>query len=126
VLSSPALRTLLSPEGGELLQRVKERGAAVDEPVTTDIKRLIRMPTSLHGGSGLRVVEVPLRDFAAFDPLEDAVVFGDREVKVDAAFDLSVPMLGNVHVIQKGQNLVPEALAVYLCCRGIAEYRGSA
>ena len=94
--------------------------------MTTDIKRLIRMPTSLHGGSGLRVVEVPLRDLPSFDPLEDAVVFGDREVKIDAAFDLSVPMLGNMYPIRKGQNLIPEAVAVYLCCRGIAEYGGSA
>ncbi|MDK2974944.1 MAG: primase small subunit [Methanofollis sp.] len=125
VLSSPALRALMSPEGGELVPLIRGRGAAVDEPVTTDIKRLIRMPTSLHGGSGLRVVEVPIRELSSFDPLVDAVVFGEREVKVDAAFGLSVPMLGNVHTIRKGQNLVPEALAVYLCCRGIAEIGGA-
>lgn len=124
VLSSPVLRSLLSPEGGELVPLIKKRGAAIDEPVTTDIKRLIRMPTSLHGGSGLRVVEVPPGELPAFDPLIDAVVFGEREMKVDAAFRLSMPILGNVYTIEKGQNLVPEALAVYLCCRGIAEIGG--
>jgi len=126
VLSSPALRTLLSPEGGELVPLIKGRGAAVDEPVTTDIKRLIRMPTSLHGGSGLRVVEVPVSELSSFDPLVDAVVFGEREIKVDAAFGLTVPMLGNMYTVRKGQNTVPEALAVYLCCRGIAEIGGAA
>ncbi|HID28012.1 MAG TPA: DNA primase catalytic subunit PriS, partial [Methanosarcinales archaeon] len=31
-----------------------------DEPVTTDIKRLIRMPTSLHGGSSMRVTPLSM------------------------------------------------------------------
>jgi len=30
-----------------------------DEPVTCDIKRLIRLPGSLHGKTGLKVVEIP-------------------------------------------------------------------
>jgi DNA primase small subunit len=126
LLSSPVLHTLLSEDGGELVPLIKARAALVDEPVTTDIKRLIRMPTSLHGGSGLRVVEVPLKEFPDFDPLVDAVVFSDREVKVDAAFNLSMPILGNTYAVKKGANLVPEALAVFLCCRGIAEIGGEA
>ncbi|MCA1813180.1 MAG: hypothetical protein LC624_04420 [Halobacteriales archaeon] len=32
-----------------------------DEPVTSDVKRLIRLPGSVHGKTGLRVVPVPLR-----------------------------------------------------------------
>ncbi|QYZ78792.1 DNA primase catalytic subunit PriS [Methanofollis formosanus] len=124
LLSSPVLRTLLSEDGGELLPLVKDRAALVDEPVTTDIKRLIRMPTSLHGGSGLRVVEVPIKELPDFDPLVDAVVFSEREVKVNAAFGLSMPVLGNTYTLKKGTNLVPEALAVFLCCRGIAEIGG--
>ncbi|MCA1812647.1 MAG: DNA primase catalytic subunit PriS [Halobacteriales archaeon] len=31
-----------------------------DEPVTSDVKRLIRLPGSVHGKTGLRVVPVPL------------------------------------------------------------------
>ncbi|TAJ44885.1 DNA primase small subunit domain-containing protein [Methanofollis fontis] len=126
VLASPAMRALLSHDGGEVFTLLKAKGAAVDEPVSTDIKRLIRMPTSLHGGSGLRVVEIPLKEFSAFDPLIDAVVFGDRTIKVDAAFNLTVPMLGNTYDLKKGANTVPEALAVYLCCRGIGEIGGGA
>ncbi|QSZ66819.1 DNA primase catalytic subunit PriS [Methanofollis aquaemaris] len=124
LLSSSVLQTLLSGEGGELIPLIKDRAALVDEPVTTDIKRLIRMPTSLHGGSGLRVVEVPLKELPDFDPLVDAVVFSEREVKVDAAFGLSMPILGKTYTVKKGTNLVPEALAVFLCCRGIAEIGG--
>jgi DNA primase small subunit len=124
ILTSPVMQTLLAVEGGELLPLLREQAALVDEPVTTDIKRLIRMPTSLHGGSGLRVVEMPPGDLADFDPLLDAVVFGEREVKIDLAFPLAMPILGNTWKLRKGTNVVPEALAVFLCCRGIAEIGG--
>jgi len=33
-------------------QAVSEMSVSVDEPVTADVKRLICLPGSLHGGSG--------------------------------------------------------------------------
>ena len=45
-----------------------------DAPVTTDIHRLIRLPGSLHGGTGFRVVPIPLDGLASFDPWHEAVV----------------------------------------------------
>ena len=106
---------------GEFKKRLNARAALADEPVTTDIKRLIRMPTSLHGGSGMRVQPIELRDLHDFDPLVDAVVFSSRDVKVDARFPLTMPMLGSTYQVQKGISTVPEAVAVFLCCRGISE-----
>ena len=79
------------------------------------------MPTSLHGGSGMRVQSLEMRDLPGFDPLVDAVVFSSRDVRVDARFPLAMPMLGSTYQIQKGISTVPEAVAVFLCCRGIAE-----
>jgi DNA primase small subunit len=32
-----------------------------------------------------------------------------------------MPMLGSTYELQKGINTVPEAVAVFLCCRGMAE-----
>ncbi|MFA5254895.1 MAG: DNA primase catalytic subunit PriS, partial [Methanoregula sp.] len=115
------IRAVLQEQEGEFKKRLNDTAALADEPVTTDIKRLIRMPTSLHGGSGMQVQQLELRDLAAFDPLTDAVVFSEREVKVDARFPLAMPMLGSTYQIQKGITTVPEAVAVFLCCRGIAE-----
>ncbi|MFA5314029.1 MAG: DNA primase small subunit PriS, partial [Methanomassiliicoccales archaeon] len=63
---------------------VKPRAAAeVDEPVTRDIKRLIRMPASLHGKTGMRVIEMRRDDLTDFDPLRDALpeAFPDDPVK---------------------------------------------
>ena len=62
-----------------------------DEVVTIDLKRVIRWPTSLHGKSGMKVVEFPLErlnpdDANAFDPLTEAVPWkmGVNDVKVRA------------------------------------------
>jgi len=115
------LSSLLLAEEGEFRQRLRERAALADEPVTTDTKRLIRVPTSLHGGSGMRVQQVELRNLAAFDPLTDAVVFGTRDVRVDVTVPRPTPLLGSTYQLAKGITTVPEAVAVFLCCRGMAE-----
>ena len=69
-------------------------GASVDEPVTADIKRLIRVPGSLHGGSGMLVKKLTLSELEKFDPLNDAVIFGERPVKVTVSKPLSVQLKG--------------------------------
>jgi DNA primase small subunit len=121
ILKNRVIGALLSQQEGEFKRRLLERAALADEPVTTDTKRLIRMPTSLHGGSGMRVQPLELRDLHDFDPLTDAVVFTMRDVKVDLRFPLKMPMLGSTYELQKGIITVPEAVAVFLCCRGMAE-----
>lgn len=115
------LTMIVSAEEGEFHRRLLEQAALADEPVTTDTKRLIRMPTSLHGGSGMRVQQVEVRNLAAFDPLVDAVVFGTRDVRVDVTVPRPTPMLGSTYQLPKGITTVPEAVAVFLCCRGMAE-----
>ena len=54
------------------------KAGETDEVVTIDLKRVIRWPTSLHGKSGMKVVEFPLARLDpdgnnAFDPLMEAV-----------------------------------------------------
>ena len=126
LVTSQAFAAVSEKEDGKFRELLRMKAALADEPVTTDTRRLIRMPTSLHGGSGFRVTPVPLADFGSFDPLRDAVVFSDRKVKVDAAMNLSMEIQGNTYQVTKGTNSVPEALAVFLCARGIAEVTGEA
>jgi DNA primase small subunit len=118
------LPLLLSPENGEWRARLKEAGIQADEPVTTDIKRLIRAPGSLHGGSGLRVTTLGAGELEAFDPLVDAVVFGEREVSVEVPRACTVSLLGTDLPLAAGTARIPEAAAVYLCGRGMAEIGG--
>lgn len=98
-----------------------------DEPVTADIKRLIRMPMSLHGGSGMQVVPLSLSEFEKFAPLDDAVVFSKKEIDVEVIPPLKpqnsiVEMKGKRFTVTEGINTLPEYAAIYLMCRGAAEY----
>ena len=124
LLTNQVFSAISRKEDGKFRELLRGKAALADEPVTTDTRRLIRMPTTLHGGTGLRVTPVELGDFASFDPLQEAVVFSDRKVKVDAAMKLSMEIQGNTYQIEKGVNVVPEALGVFLCARGVAEVAG--
>jgi DNA primase small subunit len=97
-------------------------GASVDEPVTADIKRLIRTPGSLHGGSGMLVKRLALSELEKFDPLNDAVIFGERPVKLTVSKPFSVQLKGKDLRVEEGIQELPEYAAVYLICRGVAEY----
>ena len=93
-----------------------------DEPVTADVKRLIRLPTSLHGGYGFRVTPLTFEELETFNPLKDAIVFGDDTIRVNVTKKIDVDMKDNVYVLKRGKKNLPEHLAVFLICRGAAEY----
>jgi DNA primase small subunit len=94
----------------------------VDEPVTADIKRLIRLPTSLHGKSSLEVKPVRIETFNEFDPVVDAVVFGDLPVAIRVVRDSSITLKGERYKVEEGEiTSVPEHAALYFLCRGVAE-----
>lgn len=75
--------------------KINVRGAA-DEPVTSDIKRLIRMNTSLHGKTGLKVMQIKIDELKKFNPLNDAVVFSDEPVNIKLI--KPVEKIGRAHV----------------------------
>jgi DNA primase small subunit len=101
--------------------------AHTDEPVTADIKRLIRMPNSLHGGSGMRVVPLSMPEFKDFEPLNDAVVFSEKMIEIEVISPLKpqfskIEMKGKSFTVSEDKNTLPEYAAIYLMCRGAAEY----
>ncbi len=92
-----------------------------DEPVTTDVKRLIRFPLSLHGGTGLRVTPLSVGALESFEPLRDAVVFGDRPVEVCLRGPFSIEMRDESFDLDEGPAEVPLHLAIFLLARKVAE-----
>lgn len=85
-----------------------------DEPVTGDIKRLIRLPGSLHGKTGLRVTEVKIDEIDDFDPLDDAIVFGDEMTKIRMLKECKIKMKSEFFSLKEGETEVPEYLAIFL------------
>ncbi|MGB2728126.1 MAG: DNA primase catalytic subunit PriS [Halobacteriota archaeon] len=121
-------RGILSPDI-PVLEKIRDHLKAKikdtpDEPVTSDIKRLIRLPTSLHGKSSLEAKPLRMETFKDFDPLKDAVVFGDSPVEISVARSSSITMKGERYNVEEGEIAsVPEHVALYFMCRGAAEIK---
>lgn len=94
-----------------------------DEPVTSDIRRLIRLPSSLHGKTGLRVTCISREELNDFDPLRDAVpaMLTDRAVKMKLKEKIDIELRGERIALSDGENEVPEFFALFLACRKTAE-----
>ncbi|MEM4575816.1 MAG: DNA primase catalytic subunit PriS [Archaeoglobaceae archaeon] len=91
----------------------------IDAPVTSDVKRLIRMPESLHGKTGLKVVRVENLD--TFDPLKDAIAFEEEKVRIRMLKKVKMRIGGYEINLSPGESAeVPEFAAIYLLCRGFA------
>ncbi len=95
----------------------------IDEPVTTDIHRLIRMPHSLHGKTGLAVVPITLDRFESFDPLKDAVAdaFREKEIRINLLKDYSIDFDGESCSLKAGEQSIPGPLAVFLAAGRFAK-----
>jgi DNA primase small subunit len=91
-----------------------------DEPVTCDVKRLIRLPGSLHGKTGFMVKRIYLDKLNEFDPLADTIVLPDDPVKVELNQSLNIEMNGEEFNLEPKENEVPSYLAVFLIGRKIA------
>jgi DNA primase small subunit len=90
-----------------------------DEPVTSDVKRLIRLPTSLHGKTGFMVVPLSRDGLDDFEPLRDAVpqIFSDDTVNIEVKTPVNLKLRGEAFNLKKGTVEVPEFAAIFLLCR---------
>jgi DNA primase small subunit len=100
---------------------VEVQSAKIDTVVTTDIHRLIRLPSSLHGKTGWLKVSFPMSEMASFDPLKTAVAFkkGEASIHVEEApkFRLGDEWFGPF----KDERVeLPMAAAMFLLCKGAA------
>lgn len=91
-----------------------------DEPVTCDVKRLIRLPGSLHGKTGFKVAKISLDKLKEFDPLEDVVVLPDDPVKVELKEPINIKMRGEEFNLKPEEQEFPTYLAIFLIGRKMA------
>ncbi len=100
---------------------VKDQASAIDTVVTTDLRRLIRLPDTLHGKTGWLSQRVPIDDLADHDPLSEAIAFteGTERVLVRRAPSIRVgeetygPFEDEVAEL-------PLAVAIFLLCKRAA------
>ncbi|TQQ81442.1 DNA primase small subunit PriS [Halonotius roseus] len=101
---------------------VEEHAAPIDEPVTTDTHRLIRLPGSLHGGSGLVVTPLDREGLDDFEPLVDAVPerFTSQQISIEVETAQEIDLGGDTIKLDAGVHSVPEHVGVFLMTRGDA------
>ena len=97
------------------------QASLIDTVVTTDIHRLIRLPLTLHGKTGLKAMEVPPQKLEKFDPLKEAVAFNGGTLRL---------FVNDAHAFRIGDHIygpyyreeveLPTAAAIYLICKRAA------
>jgi len=103
----------------------KLQSARIDTVVTTDIHRLIRLTSTLHGKTGLKKVEFSVSVIDDFDPFKSAIAFKSGAITVfvtDAPeFRLRDEIFGPY---RKKSIELPTAAAMLLICKGRAKEIG--
>lgn len=95
------------------VRAVNDSKGEADEPVTADVKRLIRLPGTLHGKTGLRVTVIETDQLAGFDPLRDAVGFGEEPVEVVVSKPERLEAWPETHDLAAGPQTLPLRAAMF-------------
>ncbi len=106
----------------KVLDFLSERIALpVDRSTSMDQYKIIRVPSTLHGSTGLLAKKIPFNSFSSFNALGESVVFSDAPVKVHVnrtpRFELKDESFGP---FENETVELPEYAAVFLLCRKAA------
>ncbi len=119
----PKPADVVGRKGGEVLRRL---GVTIDEVVTIDVNRLMRMPNTLHGKTGLKVAELGLGGEVERGGVEAVLGKAIAFSKGSIAVKLNEPVgevLGGESVKGRAGSVVvlPQGAAVYLLLSGSAD-----
>ena len=62
---------------------VIKQSDSIDRNVTNDPNHLIRLQNSIHGSTGLVSKRFALSELSKFDPMNDAIAFGNEPMRVN-------------------------------------------
>jgi len=103
------------------LKAVNRKSAKVDTVVTTDVHRLIRLPGTLNGHTGLLAMMIPEKTLDEYDPFTESLAFNGRmriRVKDSPEFKLGDQRFGPY---QNEDVELPSSAAMLLLCKRRAE-----
>ncbi|MDP6671241.1 MAG: DNA primase small subunit domain-containing protein [archaeon] len=104
---------------------VNESALDVDRQTSADINKIIRVPETLHGGTGLLAKNVSIDALKEFKPLRDSVVFSDSRVKVFINKSPKFYLKGNEFGPFENEEVeLPLYAAIYLVARRSADLAG--
>lgn len=99
----------------------KEQASFIDTVVTTDLRRLIRLPGTLHGKTGWLSQKIPIDDLSDYNPLDSAIAFNEGTKKVYIKRAPKIVIKGETYgpFVEESQEL-PLAVAMLLLCKRAA------
>lgn len=103
------------------LKAVGRRSSQIDSVVTTDVHRLIRLPGTLNGHTGLLAMKIEKEQLDEYDPFRDSVAFqGKMKIRVRDSPEFE---LGGQHFgPYENQDVeMPSYAAMLLLCKKRAE-----
>ncbi|MCX8166987.1 MAG: DNA primase catalytic subunit PriS [Candidatus Micrarchaeota archaeon] len=92
----------------------------IDEKVSFDLTKLIRMPDSIHGSTGMIAKKISYADLDKFNPYENALVKFKGDVEVVSKSDLEVAEF-ELNLKQKTRHTLPIKKAFVLACLNLID-----
>ncbi len=114
--------------GGERWEKALDYAAhklkiEIDRQTSVDIHKILRVPNTLHGGTGLLAKKILVDEFKEFNPLDDCVVLGEKEIEVYVKYAPKFYLKGEWGPYWDEKVKVPEYVGVYLIGKGVAEIK---
>ncbi|MHA1768406.1 MAG: DNA primase small subunit domain-containing protein [Candidatus Thorarchaeota archaeon] len=101
-------------------------GCEIDKPVTTDLRRVIRLIGSLNGKTGLIVSEISRNEFDTFSPFRDSLAFTEGSLRVTFPPNRTSPVItigDDTYGPYSDESVeLPTAAAVFALCKGVATF----
>ena len=95
-------------------------GAEIDAQASIDTRKIMRLPGSIHGGTGL--VAMPIHNLDRFDPLKDPVVFGDEPIRIHVSRCPEIRLKDETFGPYTNQSVtVPKYAAIYFIAKKVAK-----
>jgi DNA primase small subunit len=97
---------------------IEMQASAIDTVVTTDLRRLIRLPNTLHGKTAWLTQTISIKDLSDYDPLTQAVVFKEGTEKVYIKHAPKISLMGETYgPFEEETQELPLSVALFLLCR---------
>ncbi len=94
----------------------------VDRQTSIDIHKIVRVPDTVHGSTGLLAKSFPPENLSSFNPLAEAVVMPENELKVSNAIAPEFWLKGKKFGPFRGEDVsLPAYAAFFLLARGAAQ-----
>ena len=92
----------------------------LDRQTSIDLHKILRVPETIHGGTGLIAKKLSIEELKKFNPLNDAVAFNGseaKEVKLELKETPKFYFNDSFHELAPGKAMVSLDLAVYLLAK---------